>query len=82
MDYSKFLFWITVRDLQTNNLNVLWKRKAFYISNLSPIICLQMDVQKDLLELLKSLLEPKYAFVYLLNSTSKHHWHFSHWTLN
>ena len=48
---------ITDRVLQANNVNVLCKKTAFCMSNQPPIIRLQMDAQKDLLELLKTLLE-------------------------
>ena len=55
----KFVSRIMDRVLQANNVNVLCKKTAFCISNQSPIIQLQMDAQKDLLELLKTLLEKR-----------------------
>ena len=59
MDYPKSVCQITDHVLQAKNLNLLWKRTAFCISNLQPNIRLQMDMQKDLLELLKAISEKR-----------------------
>ena len=48
MDYPKFVTQITDCILQAKNLNVLWKRAGFYISNLPPVIWLQTNAQKIL----------------------------------
>ena len=52
--YPKVLTRITDSVLQAKNLNFLQTKTLFYISNSTPIVSLQMDAQKDLLELLNT----------------------------